>query len=172
MPTLADAMTDNQRAVERFAAACRAVPASSWPAPTAPGKWSPAQIAEHVALAYELSRKALTGSFPGTSAPAFLRPLIRRFFLAPVLRRGAFGRRAKAPGVFLPGPVSSTPESAAARVIETSAAFEQLLADTARSGGDSINHPFFGTVALADYLRLQAIHTNHHLRQLPGAGTP
>lgn len=171
MPTLADAMTDNQRAVERFAAACRAVSASAWPEPVAPGKWSPAQVAEHVAVAYELSRKAITGQFPGRAAPAFLRPLVRRFFLAPVLRRGAFGRRAKAPGVFLPGPVSSTPESAAARVTETATAFEQLLAETARSGTDRVNHPFFGTVPLADYLRLQAIHTNHHLRQLPGAGT-
>lgn len=171
MPSLAESIAENQRAVQRFAATCRGVPDAAWLTPPAPGKWSPAQVAEHVALAYELSRKALTGTFPGTSAPSFLRPLIRRFFLAPVLRNGAFGRRAKAPGVFLPGQPSTTPESAAARLALTSSAFESLIEETARSGAETIDHPFFGRVPLADYLRLQAIHTNHHFRQLPGADT-
>lgn len=172
MPDLASAIADNRRAVASFGATCRRVPEATWLRPMAPGKWSPARVAEHVALSFELSTRALAGTFPRTRAPWFLRPLIRRFFLTPVLRNGRFGKGVRAPGVFQPGVPPATPEAGAGRIGATAAAFEAALEAEATAGHDSVNHPFFGPVALVDYLRLQTIHTNHHHRQLPGAGTP
>ena len=172
MSDLAGAVGDNRRAVESFGATCRRVPEAAWLRPMAPGKWSPARVAEHVALSFELSTRALAGTFPRTRAPWFLRPLIRRFFLTPVLRNGRFGKGVRAPGVFQPGAPPATPEAGAGRIEAMSRIFEAALETEARAGHDSVNHPFFGPVALVDYLRLQTIHTNHHHRQLPGAGTP
>ena len=146
---LQTSVADNRRAVGAFLADARAVPPTRWAHPRAPGKWSPGQVTEHVALAYELSRGLLHGSFPGKAAPRILRPFIRAFFLTPVLKRGRFGPGNKSPEPFRPTGSD--------------------LAAAARSGQDSIDHPFFGQVPLAEYARLQAIHTQHHRGQLSPA---
>jgi len=44
--------SDDARAVEGFLAAAARVPEDAWRRPAAPGKWSPGQVALHVALAY------------------------------------------------------------------------------------------------------------------------
>jgi uncharacterized damage-inducible protein DinB len=53
------------------------------------------------------------------------------------------------------------------RIRAASATLEQALEAEAGAGRGTMNHPFFGSVSLADYLQLQAIHTNHHRGQLP-----
>jgi hypothetical protein len=50
-------------------------------------------------------------------------------------------------------------------------AFETEFAAAARNGQTTIDHPFFGRVPLAEYVRLQGIHTEHHRQQLPSAAT-
>jgi len=166
---LQTSVADNRRAVGAFLADARAVPPTRWAHPRAPGKWSPGQVTEHVALAYELSRGLLHGSFPGKAAPRILRPFIRAFFLTPVLKRGRFGPGNKSPEPFRPTGSPASPEALTARLEAAAGAFETDLAAAARSGQDSIDHPFFGQVPLAEYARLQAIHTQHHRGQLSPA---
>jgi len=168
MTTLDDRIRENRDAVDRFVAAAELLPATQWNRETAPGKWSPAQIAEHVAISYELSAAAMRGAFPGTAAPRFLRPVIRTFFLKPVLKSGRFARAAKAPKPFEPTAAPAASEVVLPRVRMASAALEQAITAEARAGRDTMDHPFFGSVSLADYVQLQAIHTSHHRGQLPG----
>ena len=166
MQDFQNTLTENRAAVASFIAAARALPAGAWTQARAPGKWSPAQIAEHVAMAYEISRTGLQGKFPGASAPRLLRPIIRALFLNPVLKKGRFGAGAKAPGPFRP---SASPAPAATllpRVQSAADGFEAALAAELAQGHATVDHPFFGRVALGDYLRLQVIHTDHHRRQL------
>ena len=51
--------------------------AAVWSAPRAPGKWSPSQVVEHVARAFEESAHVVSGSpskFP--TFPVVLRPIV------------------------------------------------------------------------------------------------
>lgn len=156
------------QAVEAFLGAARAVPASRWGQARAPGKWSPGQVVEHLSLAYEVNRGVLHGHAPPIAAPWWLRPVIRRFLLGPVLRRGRFIPGSKSPRVFRPGPVPAAPEPLLNRLAAATSAFE---ADAAALESTTIDHPFFGRLLLTDFMRLQGIHTQHHCRQLTVSGT-
>jgi hypothetical protein len=168
MTDLQTAASDSRRAVGAFVAAARAVPASAWTRPAAPGKWSPGQVTEHVALAYELSLAVLRKTYTGFSLPRLMRPFARKVFLARVLRRGAFGTGNQAPEPLRPSPSPAGPEMLTARLQSSSAALEADLAVATRAGQTAVDHPFFGRLPLTDLLRLQVIHTQHHRRQLPG----
>lgn len=160
-------LADDRKALAGFLDAARRIPVAAWTSPRGPGKWSPAQIAEHVALSYELSLAAMRGAFPGAAAPTLVRPLIRTFFLQPVLRNGRFKTGGKAPAAFRPSPAPGPAEVVLPRLEAAVGAFEQALKAEVAAGHPSMNHPFFGKVSLVDYLRLQVIHLNHHRNQLP-----
>lgn len=169
MTPLESAIVENRDAVEGFIAAARGVGPERWRVPPAEEKWSPAQIAEHVTLAFEYSRAVLDGNPPGPAAPRLLRPLVRTFFVKPVLKHGRFTRKGRAPSMFQPSSVPSDPPELIARLEAALRGFEEDLRAAARSGRSTLDHPFFGTMTLTDYLRLQSIHARHHRAQLPGA---
>jgi len=163
MDNLQAVLGTHHQAVEAFVSTARSVPAAQWSRPRAPGKWSPGQVAEHVALSYEVNRGVLHGDPPPMSAPRWLRPLIRKLLLGPVLRRGRFIPGSKSPRVFRPSPAPAPPDQLLGRL---SAAMEGFEADTAALETSAIDHPFFGHLPLTDFVRLQEIHTQHHRGQL------
>jgi hypothetical protein len=168
MPDLHPSLESHREAVDAFLRTAREVPAGRWAEPRASGKWSPGQVVEHVARAYEVNRAVLHGR-ASMSAPRWLRPLIRKFLLMPVLRHGRFIPGSKSPGVFRPGPSPAPPAELIGRLAAAAAAFES---DAAALGTDTLDHPFFGRLALGDFVRLQEIHARHHRLQLePAAGT-
>jgi uncharacterized damage-inducible protein DinB len=61
MADLETALHTHRQAVQALLAAAREVPEARWTRPRAEGKWSPGQIAEHLALAYESAREVLHG---------------------------------------------------------------------------------------------------------------
>lgn len=163
MPDLRTALDAHRRAVHDFLASARAVPAAQWDRPRAEGKWSPGQVAEHVALSYEASHGVFLGRVPGEAPPRFLRPLLRIFLLGPVLRMGRFPAASRAPAVLRP---QGTPAAAALlldRVQAAATAFERAAES---AGGVAIDHPAFGRLPVVDFVRLQEIHTRHHRAQL------
>ena len=166
MADLQHATIDNQQAVDAFIAAARTVPQSSWSQPPAPGRWSPGQVTEHVAIAYELARAILNGTFTGRAAPRILRPLIRVIAFNPIVRTGRFTKGAKAPAPFRPTASPASVEDLAVRLQAAARAFEADVEAAAHSGRTFVDHPFFGRVKLSDYSHLQAIHTCHHSQQL------
>ena len=64
MADLRTSRQTNHQAVDAFLTAARTVPAVQWGKARAPGKWSPAQVAEHLALTYEINRGVLHGTAP------------------------------------------------------------------------------------------------------------
>jgi len=154
----------HQQEVAKFLSAARSVSAQ-WAQPRAPGKWSPGQVVEHLALAYETNRGILHGRAPMT-APRWIRPLIRTFGLKPVLRRGRFIPGSKSPKIFRPGPVPAPPGELLQRLEAAAASFE---ADVAALKSETLDHPFFGRLGFSDFVRLQEIHTRHHRGQLARA---
>lgn len=160
MTNLADALQGNRQAVAAFLAAARNVPSARWAVPRAPGKWSPGQVAEHVARTLELNGE-LFGGAPPRGAPRFIRPVMRLGFNW-VLRRGRFPGGSRSPAAMRPGPAPATPDVVLARLQAAAAALEARAA--AHAG--PLDHPFFGKVSVAALVRLQEIHTRHHMAQL------
>ena len=139
-----------------------------WTTPCAPGKWSPSQLVEHVARAYEESANAVSGApskFP--KVPGLLRPVLRTVFFNRVVKKGTFFK-GKTNRAFDPVDGPATPAAARTRLDEAVRKFESAC--RARiSTADSYESSIFGTVRLADYVKFQEMHTRHHARQLPGA---
>ncbi len=165
MTEIETALADNRAAVEEFVAAARAVHASSWSTPRAEGKWSPAQIAEHLAIVYEYNRNVILGT-AGKGAPKLLQPLARWFIVTKTLKAGGFTRKGKAPGIFQPTATSAAAQAVLTRLTTALAGFENDIRSGHPEGRHTVAHPFFGTLPTVDYLRLQAIHARHHRSQL------
>ncbi len=102
MANLQVVITADRQAVGAFVAAARRVPPTQWALPRAVGKWSPGQVTEHVALAYEQSRRMLLGTFTGPVQPSVLQLLARWIFLRLMFKRGDFGKAAVAPEFIQP----------------------------------------------------------------------
>jgi len=165
MTEIETAIADNRAAVEEFVAAARALDAARWGRPLAEGKWSPAQIAEHLAVVYEYNRKVVTGT-AARVAPRFLQPLAKWFIVTRTLKAGAFTRKGRAPGIFQPSAAPPAATAVLTRLTNAVAGFENDIRSGHPEARHNVAHPFFGTLPTVDYLRLQAIHARHHRSQL------
>jgi hypothetical protein len=168
MSDLVAARDANHRSVDEFLAAARSLDQEVWQRPPAPGKWSPAQVTEHVTLAYERTGEMLRSPAPG-GVPFFLRPIIRYLYVRPILRSGRFPASTKAPRPFQPSGGPSTVEALCTRLRTAADGFETEVERLASLGERTFDHPVFGHVKLPDCLRFQAFHTAHHRGQLPAA---
>lgn len=164
MTGIASALEGNRNAVDdlvRAAEACAGV----WTTPSAPGKWSPAQVVEHVAISLEEGAAVVAGrpsKLP--TVPALLRPLAR-IFLKRVIKTGTFPRSKTSPGMDPPsGP--ATPAASRPRLEAALADFEREC-EARVASGQPVRSPAFGTVRVEDYARFVEAHTRHHTRQLP-----
>jgi len=164
MAAVDDALAYNREAVELFVRRAEEVPADAWARPRAPGKWSPAQVTEHVAISYEVSRRVITGETAMGGLPRFLRPLVRALFFKRMLATGKFPGRTKTSAAFEP---SATPPNRPAGLARLGAALTVFEEDVRRQPpGTPVEHPVFGRLALADYVRFAGHHTRHHEAQL------
>ena len=161
---LSASLAESRLALEQLIAACERT-ASTWATPCAPGKWSPSQIAEHVARALEESGKNIRGepsAFP--RLPGVVRPLVRGLFFNRVLKKNAF-IKSKTNKAMNPANGPATPAEGGTRLRAAHAKFERAC----KEASPRLNHGIFGDIATADYARFQALHTQHHTKQIPGA---
>lgn len=139
-----------------------------WTAPRAPGKWSPSQIVEHVALSLEESAKVATGrpsKFP--RLPSVIHPIVRGVFFRRVLKKSAFPK-ARTNKAMDPPSGPPTPSDGRVRLEAAHRAFDEACRQLA-SRGDMIKTTIFGAVPVADYVRFMELHTRHHGRQMADA---
>lgn len=166
MTELETQIADNRAAVEAFVATARGLDAAKWTAPRAAGAWSPAQIAEHLAIIYEYNRRVVTGT-AGKGAPGFLRPLLRWFVVDRTLTAGRFTRKGRAPAIFQPKATQAPPAAEVlARLMAAVTGLEADIRSGHPAGRHTVAHPFFGTLQTTDWMRLQAIHARHHHDQI------
>jgi hypothetical protein len=138
--------------------------ADSWTVPRTPGKWSPCQVVEHVALVLDESANMVSGTATKLpSIPVFLRPILRTLFFNRVLRKNAF-INAKTGKAFDPTGGPADPAAARVRLEQALVKFDQAC--RARMGAPTIVSGFFGTISVADYARFQELHTRHHRKQI------
>jgi hypothetical protein len=164
MPDVDSALAGLRQSVSNLATAAERL-AGRWSEPAAPGKWSPAEIIEHVSRTLEESARAAAGepsAFPTVPAP--LRWIVRTMFFNRVLKNGAFPK-ARAPKALVPIGGPATPADGRRRLEAAFAAFDRACRKPSATG--RVPTTAFGMVAIADYARFQEIHTRHHQKQLP-----
>lgn len=166
MPTLDAALAANRQAMTKFLTKACTVPAGRWAQPVTPGKWSPAQIADHVAVSYEVAVRALKGDTGIGSAPWFLRPIARAFAFTSVLNRGAFPEKMRGPASFAPSISHPTYDASVIRMEAAVADLEMHTREMANAGKTTFTHPVFGELSVVDYVKYSELHTKHHQEQL------
>ncbi len=168
MADLAAALAANRAAAAELLATADRLGAA-WSVAPAPGKWSPAQITEHVAVGHDVSARVVMGTASDVpKLPRFLRPLVRRLAFRKVLDQGRFPRPVRTLKAFQPLRAPATPAEGRARLEQAIAKFEADVIGWAKGQDRTIEHPAFGAVALSDYVRYLEIHTRHHQKQFPG----
>ena len=169
MDSIEDVITENRKATEQFLATARKVPPEKWAQPVAPGKWSPAQIADHIAVTTEVALKAINGDASMGSIPKFLRFIPRKLGFDPTIKKGRFPEKQRGPAVFAPSKGHPSYDASVERLNRAIAALETHVRGRMAKGDHSFEHSFFGRVSIPDYIRFGTLHTQHHERQLPSA---
>jgi hypothetical protein len=168
-PEWVTASEAHTQAVALFASAARAVESACWQRPLAEGKWSPAEITMHLIEAYGVLRGELAGR-PGMrmlgTAP---RRWLLRHLVLPRLLRGAPFPRVRAPLETRPVTVLTDQAAAVSRLEREAAEFAAELAAREAAAPVWLTHAYFGRIPALHGLRLAAVHTGHHARQLARA---
>jgi hypothetical protein len=161
---LDQALADCGAAVAEFAERVRECE-DIWNTPRSNGKWSPAQVTEHVTMALEEGAKSVLeqpSRLP--SVPLGLRTVVRTIFFRPTLRKGrmpvARANRGMSP---IQGPGS--PEVGADRLHLAWQRFEEACRRSSAQG-PTFRSTAFGRIGIAEYARFHALHTRHHQAQL------
>lgn len=160
----------HRESVERFVSAAGRLAAPRWTAEPAPGKWSPAQIAEHLSLTYERLLAELRGGAPMRRRGRwYTRLLARYWFLPAVLRTGRIPSGVPSPREVRPQPTEATRSDALLRFRSLASEFEREITARRSAGGVTLTHPYFGALTAEQSIRFVEVHIRHHSRQLPEA---
>lgn len=170
----AAAADEHARAVEAFVDAMGRVPESTWHAPRAGGKWSPAALALHVCQAYEFGCDAMrSGAAMRLKVPAPVAWISRVVVLPVLLARDRFPSGADAPPEVVPDLVEAGQlgcDALAARLQRSAAdALDALHRAARETPGLRVRHAYFGPMPPLQALRLLSAHTRHHVRGLRAA---
>ena len=133
----------------------------------APGKWSSAQVLEHLAKAYGSTAYILDKCVREHRTVA-TPPLARqRFFAWVIIGVGYFPHGRSAPSVTIPGGMSPLEALAAART--SLAALDAAAARGVEVFGPVTrvaNHPLLGGFTIPQWRRFHRVHTRHHMKQI------
>jgi hypothetical protein len=167
-----DVVALHNRAVADFAATARRAAADDylWSAPGAPGKWSPAEIVQHLVLAFEAVQRELREGVPMKLRTRAWHRLVLRFTLQRrLMRGGAFPHGARSPREARPHGDIGPAGSLIGRLEGLNAELIADLAD-ARTSRPRLRllHPYFGRLSAIDIVYVSARHIQHHEAQLNG----
>lgn len=163
------ASSAHRRSIEQFLEHARRVPPTEWEAPVSPGKWSPAQVAEHLRLTYEvIGREAAGGAAIRIRTSWWVRMILRLRYLPAILARGEIPGGAIAPRELRPGDGPFDRESLLAALQATAASTEAAITGAGGRRAPGITHHVFGRLSPAEALRFATVHNQHHTRQITG----
>ena len=163
-----DAQKLHTDAAAEFAQAAARVPAGLWLAPREEGKWSPAEVVEHISLSYEVLLRELSGGGGMAIRTKWWQQILLKLTIVPGILRGRpFPKGARAPRETRPA-LSTTDQTAAVdKMREKSAEFDRQLAAIHASGRRvQLTHAYFGRASLRHAVIVCARHIQHHRAQL------
>lgn len=168
MPPWDQACAAHRDAVAVFLSRAREVSVESWKSARAPGKWSPAEIAEHLSLTYRHLLGELRGGPPARVKGSRLFRFVARYrFLPKLLRDGTIPPGVRAPREVRPQMPTEERTEALERFQALAGEFEEEITRRRASGGGALTHPYFGALDLDRGIRFVEMHLRHHTRQLP-----
>ncbi|HEU4522862.1 MAG TPA: DinB family protein [Thermoanaerobaculia bacterium] len=159
-----------EAAAELIATAER-VERDAWTRPRSEGKWSPAEIVEHLNLAYDALLKDLAGGGGMRIRTKWWQRILLRYTLVPkLLRGGAFPANARAPRETRPATANADRDAAVQAFRDRSQQFETAAAAAIASGRRvKVTHAYFGRASLVEGVLLCTRHVQHHQKQLAGS---
>ncbi|MEO8218164.1 MAG: DinB family protein [Acidobacteriota bacterium] len=162
------ALKFHTRAIERFSGTASAIAPERWTSPREPGKWSAAEVIEHVTSVYDVLDDELTS---GRSMAVVTTPrqriLLRSLVMPLILVSGRFPKGARSPKELRPTKVESDPERAVARLRAAARRFETSVSEARRRRPPAtVTHPYFGKASLLQAVLFCARHAEHHRLQV------
>ncbi len=163
----ADAIAEHNRAVAAFVGAMRTVPPEGWNLERAPGKWSSAELALHIAVSYEFGeRAARTRKGMEVRVTPFWMWVSKTFFFPLMVSTGWWPRKVRAPREVRPDRSEAeamTPDAALQRVQRAAAScIAALLEADAADPPPRVMHAYFGPLTPFEAARMLSMHTRHH----------
>jgi hypothetical protein len=166
-PRWDDAMDEHRTALAAFLDTAEGLREDAWKAPWGAGKWTRAQVAEHLALVYEAAiRELMTGQGLPVKVSPFRQKLLRWVVLPHILFHRSIPLRPPSPRETRPGEVTAPRAQVLRRLRELGERFEHEMERAHRAGRAQLTHPFFGAIAGARAMRFVAVHLEHHTRQV------
>ena len=132
-----------------------------------PGKWTSAQIVEHLMLSYVATTRGIQNAIR-EGKPLGGRPTLRdKIATFSVARLGFIPSGRKAPKQAMPG---DTPGTHSPRQFNDAlVAMDASLADAEKRFGSSakvLDHPILGPLNSRDWRRVHLAHARHHLKEI------
>jgi len=142
------------------------------------GKWSAAEVLEHLSITYGATAKGLQRVLDAGAPPPVQRTLAQFFRKLVVIDIGYFPEGRKAPSFTIPTGI--TGEEALRRVREYLPQMDAVIAECERRFGSKIigPHPVIGPLTAEQWRKFHLIHAQHHMKQIArlrasgGAATP
>ena len=155
-------------AAERLAVTAENVDPGKWLVPRAQGKWTPAQVVEHLTRVYDVLTNEIDGG-PGMKIRVkfWQRMFLRVTVLGRILKGGWFPEGAPAPMETRPGTGIPDQRTAIAEFRARAAQFAAAAANARESGRRvRLTHAYFGAASIERATLLCARHIEHHEKQL------
>ncbi|MGZ7078651.1 MAG: DinB family protein [Thermoanaerobaculia bacterium] len=154
-------------AVRDVASAAERVPPDRWLVPRAEGKWSPAEVLEHLNLAYDVLLRELSGGGGMQIRTKLWQRVLLRFTMVPkILRGGGFPKGARAPKETRPTLTTTDQRMAIAAFRDRASRIAAAASDAQSRGGVKLTHAYFGRASVCDSMLLCARHLQHHQQQI------
>ena len=164
---LDEPLAAHEKALAEFLASAEALRPDDWSRAMQTGKWSPAEIVEHVRLSFVASLDCLQGRQGMRPVLTGWKAAIARWLYLPkILRTGEFPKGARAPRETRPMNPAPLREEGISRVRIAARDLETALRADPDPASHRILHPYFGFLSLTTSLRLLARHTRNHRNQL------
>ena len=144
--------------------------ADAWGRPWGEGKWTPAEVTEHLTRAYEaLLVELREGRAMELKMAPWRRTLTRWILLPHILFHRSFPIRAPSPREIRPREVRGGRDAALQALHAQGETFVRELAAARLQGHAGLTHPYFGKVEPIKVLRFVGIHIEHHRKQIERA---
>ncbi len=157
----------HQTAVAAFVSKAQALSAAEWDTPLAPGKWSPAQVAEHLRLSYVVfGSEAEGGQGIRIRTASWVQPWLRFRYLRGILSTGSIPAGARSPREARPGEGPFDRGETLSALATAATAFEDAIARRWDSRNAVLTHHVFGRMPIRKGLRFATVHIQHHTRQI------
>jgi hypothetical protein len=165
------ALEEHRAALDAYVSSASALRETDWLRGRAGGKWSAAETTEHLSLTYEATLQQLRGE--GGMRPRtgrWMQLALRIVLLPHILFHRTFPIRAAAPREIRPVRTELDQKVALKRLVVLGREFEAAVQEIRKDEKRRFTHPYFGGIPTLTALRLTAIHTEHHRRQITPPG--